>query len=353
MKQHAEHEPELREYLLGGLMPDDALRVESRLFLEDDYSRMLKAAEDDLVDEYVNGELTAGEREKFELHFLSDPSRRDDVKVARALKRYIAAEAAAEPVGEQARRGFATPTPTPRPFFPLAAARGRWLGIAAGVAALLIIPAAAWYITRPYPPPPEVARVRESPTPAPTQPAPPAGVDPAGRGDKPAEEGAPGPGETPDARAGQTPTPSPDQGRERPDADGRQTRSPRPSPGEARPPSGALAVLLIPGGPTRDEGGLREINITQGRGALLLRLSLLAGSQSYRRYEATLYDEDGQAVRSWATLRPTKAGAGPHVAVEVPAGVLTPQRYQMKLRAALPGGGTRDVNSYHFRAVSK
>lgn len=353
MKQNAEHEPELRTYLLGGLMPEDALSVEARLFLEDDYSKFLKAAEDDLVDDYVNGELTSEDREKFERHFLSDPTRRDDVKVARALKRYISAETAAQAVEEESGQAFKTSATPKRTFFHFAPARAQLLRLAAAVALLVVTAGGAWYIiTNLSRPAPELARTQEQPTPAPEHPPPTITNDAGARDEKLVNEEDRRQEEKQFAREGGPPASPQVQGRGNSEIGRRQTRPPRPSPSRGELSSGAIAVTLLPVGISRDESGLKEVPIPPRDGALSLQLPLV-GTQAYRLFEATLYDEKGVAVRSWADLKPTASDPVAFVAVGVPGSLLTPQRYQMKLRAATPDGGKRDISSYHFRAVNK
>lgn len=347
MKQYAGSEPELRKYLLGELVSDDALRVEARLFLEEEYARLLKAAEDDLVDEYVSGELTGDERERFERHFLSDPARQDDLKVARALRNYITWDDAADAAVEEGHRGLAPPATTWWSFLSFAPDRRRSLKLAAAFAILLVAAGGAWLVfnTLRRPTPPESARVRE-------QPAPRATNDPGDRSENSGKEQASGQEERPGAQESQTPAPS-DGGRPEPTPIGRrQTRPPRPPPGEARPPSGAFAVMLIPGAPAREEGGVKEVAIPPRGSTLTLQLPLL-GTPGHRSYEATLYAEDGRAVHSWSALSPTSSKPVAYVAAQVPAGLLSPQHYQVKLRAALPDGRTSNVSSYHFRAVNK
>lgn len=353
MKQSAEHEPELRTYLLGGLMTDDALRVEARLFLEDDYSKLLKAAEDDLVDDYVNGELTSEEREKFERHFLSDPTRREDVKVARALKRYISAETAAQAVEDESGPAFKTPATPKRTFFNFAPPRARSFRLAAAAALLLVTAGGAWYvITDLSRPAPELARTQEQPTPAPEQAPPTISNDAGARDEQLVKEEDRRQEEKQSARDGRPPASPQDRGRGDTETGRRQTRPPRPSPVRGEPSSGAIAITLLPVGVSRGEGGLKEVPIPPRDGALSLQLPLV-GVQVYRLFEATLYDEKGDAVRSWANVKPTASDPVAFVAVEVPGSLLTPQRYQMKLRAATPDGGKRDISSYPFRAVNK
>src|SRR3954471_13249648 len=93
MERQIENGSELRRYLLGDLSQAEHLQVEERLFLESDYFQLLQSAEDDLIDEYVYGDLSADEQERFRQRFLSDPERGKDIRFAAALKKYILANA--------------------------------------------------------------------------------------------------------------------------------------------------------------------------------------------------------------------------------------------------------------------
>jgi anti-sigma factor RsiW len=46
--------------------------------------------EDDLIDDYLDGSLSEQESEKFEQHFLATTERREKLRFAKALRRYVA-----------------------------------------------------------------------------------------------------------------------------------------------------------------------------------------------------------------------------------------------------------------------
>ena len=76
----------LREYLLGVLREEEAERLDERSFTDDAFVEALAAAEKDLVDAYVQNELTKDELEKFRSHYLSSNPRRQRAEFAEALK---------------------------------------------------------------------------------------------------------------------------------------------------------------------------------------------------------------------------------------------------------------------------
>jgi len=109
MKQRADSEKLMIRYLLGDLPEDEQIRIEERFFTDDEYFEQLLALEDDLIDDYVNGELTDREREQFEEYFLASPTRRQRVEFAKTFMRAGSLPALAE----IAMPGEARPEPVP------------------------------------------------------------------------------------------------------------------------------------------------------------------------------------------------------------------------------------------------
>jgi hypothetical protein len=76
----------LRRYILGGSTEEESAAIEQEYFESADALNRVRAAEDDLIDEYVSGQLTPDERKEFERNYLTTPAHRRRVGVARALK---------------------------------------------------------------------------------------------------------------------------------------------------------------------------------------------------------------------------------------------------------------------------
>jgi DNA repair exonuclease SbcCD ATPase subunit len=73
-------------YLLGALPDAEAEIFDELSFTDDSFAGELSAAEKDLVDAYVTGELTGEKLEKFESHYLATPRRREKVEFAKAFQ---------------------------------------------------------------------------------------------------------------------------------------------------------------------------------------------------------------------------------------------------------------------------
>src|SRR5204862_2274052 len=78
----------LREYLLGRISEPDEEQVELRLLVDADFNEELDIVASELIDEYVELELSPVEREQFEQHFLATENRKERLSFARALKKH-------------------------------------------------------------------------------------------------------------------------------------------------------------------------------------------------------------------------------------------------------------------------
>ena len=73
-------------YLLGSLPETEAGHFDELSFTDDEFAGELMAAEKDLVDAYVHGELTDRALEQFKTYYLASPIRREKVKFAQAFQ---------------------------------------------------------------------------------------------------------------------------------------------------------------------------------------------------------------------------------------------------------------------------
>jgi len=80
---------QLTRYLLGLVSPSERERLESEYFTNDDTFQEILSAEDDLIDAYARGELSATERRHFEEHFLNSTASRERVQFARTLAGFV------------------------------------------------------------------------------------------------------------------------------------------------------------------------------------------------------------------------------------------------------------------------
>jgi len=95
MKLDASTELQIRRYLLGSLSDEELEQVETRLMTDDDFFRQINLIEDDLVEEYLDQDLGAEERRRFEETFLCAPERQHKLRFTKALR--VRAAQASEP----------------------------------------------------------------------------------------------------------------------------------------------------------------------------------------------------------------------------------------------------------------
>src|SRR5262245_33594532 len=89
MTKNFEAEISMKRYLLGELAEPQQQELEEGLMTSNECFHRLLVAEDELVDEYLVGTLSAREQEKFDGYFLCAPQRRRKLRFLRSLRRYI------------------------------------------------------------------------------------------------------------------------------------------------------------------------------------------------------------------------------------------------------------------------
>ncbi len=80
----------VRRYLLSSVTEEEREQVEKRLMSDDDFFRQIDLVEDELVEEYLDGELAGADRRRFEDTFLCAPERQHKLRFIRALRVYAA-----------------------------------------------------------------------------------------------------------------------------------------------------------------------------------------------------------------------------------------------------------------------
>ncbi len=85
MREPTYENQDLDAYLLGLLLDAEAERFDELSFTDAQFADALSAAENDLVDGFVRGELSGAKLERFENYYLASPLRRKKVEFARSL----------------------------------------------------------------------------------------------------------------------------------------------------------------------------------------------------------------------------------------------------------------------------
>jgi len=77
-------------YLLGVATEQEKTALEETLFKDSSALEEISAVEDELIDDYLSGELPSGERDQFEKAYFASPERRQRVEFARTLRNRLA-----------------------------------------------------------------------------------------------------------------------------------------------------------------------------------------------------------------------------------------------------------------------
>lgn len=145
----------IRQYLLGQVPREDAVRLEERLLSESDFFEELVMAEDELIDQYLGGGLSEADRPGFETHFLSAPERQQKVRFASNLKRYIGTAATTRSQAHVVARDsapFSTDAPKSRlkkrPFLSFLPFNNPLVSYSLAATVLLVALGASWVAIR-------------------------------------------------------------------------------------------------------------------------------------------------------------------------------------------------------------
>jgi hypothetical protein len=81
---------EIKCYLLGALDRDHKTQFEERILTEPDVYEELLLVEEELIDQYLAGDLSALEQQQFETHFLITAERQKNLRFGKLLQEYAA-----------------------------------------------------------------------------------------------------------------------------------------------------------------------------------------------------------------------------------------------------------------------
>jgi hypothetical protein len=289
-------------YILGALSEEERLKLEERYFADPDLLRELQAASDDLADAYLRGEMSDARREQFERCLRSQPYLRDRLTTDRALLAYVDRAALAR--GTAATGGFFA-----KLWAGLKQPQFRPRMIALSLVALLFA-GGIWYAVISERATPQIGKTVPPTTPSTHQ----------------GDQAAPQSSATPAAGAPRT----------------IQTQTPRVS--VKITPSIAtffLSVDVVRG--TDDSPRLTIPPQTD-----LVELQLEVTDSDYQHFRVELQTRSGATLQTSDNL-PLKIQHGaPTVSVRLPARLLTPTNYLLKLSAPDADQEVKILHQYYF-----
>jgi hypothetical protein len=80
-----EVEDRMTRYLLGELSPEEMLQVETEYFRDEDYFESIQALEDQLVRDFIRGEMSPDLYRRFEARYRSSPELNEKIEFAQAV----------------------------------------------------------------------------------------------------------------------------------------------------------------------------------------------------------------------------------------------------------------------------
>ena len=315
MKDEAQNESILIQYLLGELGEKEQSQVEERYFLDKSYRRELQAAERDLIDSYVLDDLPRREREQFEKYFMRLPIRKERVEFARALAKSISPTKMATSAADSKRRSVSwsdsllTFINAKRRATALAAATV--VAIVGGLWLIIAVKNQTFQKTSDV-----VTRKQDSPPQTSQQPA--------------------------------SESPQPGQGMDEPEPMGNRS----PEPGKPTPKaSSRIATFVLTPNSVRGSAEAKDLIIERGKQIIRFQISLEDGE--HKNYEYALLTPEGERVWNDKKVSIKTTEYGKVVFLEVPAKILEGRDYVLKLSAITADGESKDVGKYYFKVVNR
>jgi hypothetical protein len=318
MKEQLIDDDLVRKFLLGQVSQQEEDEIAASMFEDPDSFSRLESIEDELIDEFLQEELTPAEKKGFETHFLKQPGRSRNLKLSRALRQYfdkedVAAVVPAVPVVVPADRvsvfGLFTIS---RPVFRLSFVGAILIGVVIAV----------WLYVRvrePQRPPVFEAHKEESASPSPSITSSPT-IEP-------------------------SPTVSP----------GENKNSATPAPRKHERPL-VYAQVLLPLGSTRSRAQSLKLpstgpNVPVESSGVSVPVRLgLASETRYDSYDVTLQSDNGSVLKSWSTLREKRLNSGKSLVISIPLDLLKPQQlYRIIVTGRSADGTVHNVHRYEFQ----
>lgn len=97
MNEQKYNHQNINAYLLGTLPEIEAERFDELSFTDENFADILKSAEKDLIDSFVQGELGGETLEKFKSHYLASPLRREKAEFAKAFQVFAGEQISKKP----------------------------------------------------------------------------------------------------------------------------------------------------------------------------------------------------------------------------------------------------------------
>jgi hypothetical protein len=303
---HVDTHDLLRRYLLGQVSESTRERIDEQLMTDAALMEELRAEEEELADEYAADLLSAADKEGFETTFLAHPTRQQQVRFARAFRKYTQSHSESH---SHFRSDWAA-------LLSFLRSRQRVFQLAFGAASAVVVVGFVLLLFQ------VITLQRQLRT---------AGGDRASAIEAQKD-------------LARTLAEQRKQNENLQDqlANSKRTDSGR---GQTAGPLSFRSFSLMPG-VVRDAGSLQRVELSPD--SVAARLELVLENSGYTSYDASLQSPDGSQIWSQKGLREVKSGSGPTVVLLVSRDVFKPGDYLLKLNG-VAGGRSEPVGTYYFR----
>jgi hypothetical protein len=336
--KHAYDDETIKAYLLGTLAPEATEQLDELSVSDDQFVDLLVVVENDLVDAYVQGELSSSQVHQFKSSYLTTRFGRQKVDFAQSLQQFAAKrgiqrrEASAEtssepPVSRDSRSWFSGPKVFGLP---------RWAHWGIASAVLLLFLGFGWWV---------VKRMQSRPTPgnqieAQRQSQPNVQREQQLNASAGSEQQVVG-----QRQEKEQPHQKPENGRE--PAGKQEPMASRQQPSPPRQVTIASFVL------TPQMRGIGEIQtISFPAETTLVAVKLQLEPDDYTTYRVVLLKGTNQALWRSHNLKAKKIGNTKTLEIEIPAGLLDSQTYSLQVQG-LGTGKSEILNAYPFKLVKR
>jgi hypothetical protein len=329
MKPKTLDEELIAQFLLGNLPEEEQVPVEERAFRDPQFAKDVMVVENDLIDEYVRGELSDRDRLQFESRFLASSKRRQKIEFARALAKVVSESKSGVTEGA----AFSTAADAPSSWWDAFVAfwRGPHLAfkVSATAAALMLVTSLSWLVTENLRLRAQLAQHQEAST----------------------REVAETRARSEDLNAQLQ---REREHRQRNEELLRKLQQERlgPDPKESRQPLSALASLVLWPGTARSGGERPQLIVPQAARQAQLQIGL-EGKPEYRQFRVELRTRGGKEVWSQERLSARRSRVGWAVVVSLPTRALASGEYELALKGVGDEQKLEDVGYYYFSVLQE
>ena len=322
-----DNEKLISRYLLGELTEEQQVEIEDRAFSDKDYLASITTVENDLIDEYVRGELSPADRQRFESRFLASAERRKRVEFAKALRTAFSESKVPEKNVIQTATGWSWR----ESLYAFLNGLNPAARLAFAAAAIVVVAGAALLFV-------ETLRLRRQVM----------QLQAASRAGQELQESLEAERKRNaelNARLDQE-----KQQREQTDESLRQLTE-TPEAKNPAPPPVIAALTVLPG---LSRGGGQKPTLDLSNDASLVRLQIgIDPEEQYKSFAVELRTLAGRQVWNRENLAARTRRGSRAVGLTLPATVLKSGEYELRLRGLTEGGGSEDVGFYYFNVRKK